>query len=278
MKSIVLLVSCPDQPGIVARVTDLLFKSGFNVLSLEQHVEEGRLFFMRISAEIVRPKQAADFEKKLDELGRKLKAEMTLRDPRPAKMGILVTKEAAPLYDLLIKQQSGELPGEIETVIGNEAGLRGPAKQFDVPFHHVSGNQNPAEQKMLKLLQGAKVDLVVLARYMKVLSKDFVDAFPDRIINIHHSFLPSFVGAKPYHQAWERGVKVIGATAHYATTELDQGPIIAQDVVPVTHQHSAEMMVEAGRDIERRVLTAAVKAHLEHRVIIHGRRTIVFQP
>ena len=195
------------------------------------------------------------------------------------KMAIFVTKESAPLYDLLIKHRSGELSCEIPCIVSNHEELGEIAKEFHIPFHHfpiTKENKQAQEQEIRMLMQNENIDVLVLARYMQILSADFVNEYPGRIINIHHGFLPAFKGKSPYRQAWEQGVKMIGATAHYVTADLDEGPIIDQDVVSVNHQHSVQEMIQAGRDIERRVLTDAVKAHLEHRIILDGQRTIIF--
>lgn len=277
----ILLISCPDQPGIIARFTGILYGAGANILSLEQHVEDEGLFFMRVHADMAGLSlAAAELEGRLRDLAGALGASLSLRDPRRVmNVGILVTSEPSCLADLLAKRASGRLRCRVPLVIGNREALRGIAENHGVPFHHVpldEGNRAEAEARMTALLEEAGVELVVLARYMKILSEPFVDRFAERIINIHHSFLPAFKGARPYHQAWERGVKMIGATAHFATADLDEGPIIAQDVTPVTHQHTAEAMVELGRDVERRVLGEAVEVFLEHRVIRHHRRTVVF--
>ena len=281
MKSFLLRVSCPDQPGIVARITGLLYEAGCNILALEQHVEDGELFFMRIEADIVESRwPLGELRRRLGELADNLKAEFNLtdRDIRP-RLGVLVSQQAACLYELLTKQRAGELAADIRIVIGNHDTLRAVAESFDVPFEHVpSRPDGDHEAVMLKLLAAAEVDLVVLARYMRILSGDFVAAYANRMINIHHGFLPAFKGSNAYRQAWERGVKVIGATAHFVTADLDEGPIIAQAVTPVTHQHSVAAMTVAGRDLEKRVLTEAVKAAVESRIILHGRRTVVFHP
>lgn len=280
MQSNVLLISCPDQPGIVAKVTGLLYESGLNILTLEQHVEADERFFMRVYADAPGTLDHPALKLRLSQLSSELKAGYSWHDPAARqRVAILVTSEEIPLYDLLIRQASGRLPCEISMVISNRPDLEHVAKAFGVAFHHVplaAENQAERETAMAGLLDAAEIDLVVLARYMKILSGAFVGRFAGRIINIHHSFLPAFKGNKPYHQAWERGVKLIGATAHYVVEELDAGPIIAQDVRPVSHEHSPEQMAEAGREIERAVLSAAVKAHLEHRIILHQRRTIVF--
>jgi len=277
----ILLISCPDRPGIIARVTGLLFEAGLNILDLEQHVEEGSLFFMRIHADpagLRIPRE--ELEERLQTLAGALEAEMRLHDPeeRP-RVAVLVSTEPACLQDLLSKRESGGLHCDIPLVIGSQDALRPLAAGYGVPFHHVpmgADDRPAAEEAMLALLEEAGTDLVVLARYMRILSADFVDRYRDRIINIHHSFLPAFKGNRPYHQAWARGVKMVGATAHFATADLDEGPIIAQDATPVTHQHTVEAMIERGREIERRVLAQAVQAWLERRVIVHGKRTVVF--
>jgi formyltetrahydrofolate deformylase len=278
----ILLISCPDQPGIVARVTDLLYRAGNNILTLEQHVEQDGRFFMRIYVDVSRCEPALDeLRSRLARLAEDLEAELSVNDPaRVARVAILVSTEDACLLDLLMKHNSGELACEVPLVISDKELLGPRVSAFGIPFHHLPTEPSRDEQEraVLELLHGSQVDVVVLARYMKILSAKFVSRYEDRIINIHHSFLPAFKGARAYHEAWERGVKVIGATAHYVVPELDEGPIIAQDAVPVTHQYSVDQMVTAGRDVERRVLSAAVKAHLEHRIIRHHRRTIVFDP
>ena len=274
-----MLLACPDRPGIVAAVTERLLQRGWNILTLEQHVEGGNAFFMRILAEAIGP-EADQVHPELVALGDRFGGTVWLHDPkRRMKVGMLVTREPACAVDLLVRARLGQLPGLIPVIASNRSDLAWLGEMFDVEFHHVpDGGRAAHEHGVIELFERASVELVVLARYMKVLSDDFLGRYPDAVINIHHSFLPSFKGARPYQQAWERGVKVIGATAHYATADLDEGPIITQDVLPVSHQHSAEMMVDSGRDIERRVLAQAVLAHLEHRTIIHGNRTIVFHP
>jgi formyltetrahydrofolate deformylase len=282
VKSFILLVSCPDRPGIVARITGILYEAGYNIVALEQHVEEDELFFMRIEAEIVEASWPLhELRGRLEQLAETLQGEFTLTDgdARP-KLAILVSRQAACLYELLTKERAGELAADIRLVIGNHDTLRPVAESFGVPFEHVPAGPSGGahETVMLDLLAKAEADFVALARYMKILSGDFVAAYANRIINIHHGFLPAFKGARAYHQAWERGVKVIGATAHFVTAELDEGPIIAQTVTPVTHQHSVAAMTVAGRDLEKHVLADAVKAAVESRIIVHGRRTVVFHP
>jgi len=281
MEAIVLLISCPDQPGIVARFTDVLFKAGGNILSLEQHIEEGEQFYMRIHADTSKlNRPMGELEQQLQNTADTLSAQLLVRDPTTRqKVAILASRDGTCLEDLLNRHRAGELACDIELVASNFPDLEPVAVQAGVTFHHLPitpGSEEAQEEELAGLLKKSGIDLVVLARYMKVLSPAFVETFDKRIINIHHGFLPAFKGSRPYHQAWEAGVKIIGATAHFATAELDAGPIIAQDVMPVTHQHTVEQMIRAGRDIERRVLAQAVQAYLDHKIILHDRRTIIF--
>ena len=282
MRYLVLHINCPDQRGIIAQFAGILYDHGANVLNLEQHVEpDEKLFFMRIHADL---KNMEISEDALNEIllaqVKKMNANIQFYYPENLqKMAIFVTKESAPLYDLLIKHRSGELSCEIPCIVSNHEELEEIANQFHIPFHYfpiISDAKQEQEQVIRKLMKDNNIDVLVLARYMQILSADFVSDYSGRIINIHHGFLPAFKGKSPYRQAWERGVKMIGATAHYVTADLDEGPIIEQDVVSVNHQHSVQEMIQAGRDIERRVLTDAVKAHLEHRIILDGQRTIIF--
>ncbi len=276
----VLLIACPDQAGIVARFTGLLYAAGANILSLEQHVEADQWFFMRIYAE--RSLTAASHDQlqaSLYDLGQELQADIEVHDPQKLlRIAILASKEEACPRELLISHRSGQLPAEITNIISNHSSLESLAHSYDIPFNYVatSSGMESAERSMMNLLSDNQPDLVILARYMKVLSPAFIAAFENRIINIHHGFLPTFKGSRPYHQAWQRGVKVIGATAHFATADLDDGPIITQEVIPVTHQHSAKDMIQAGQDIEKRVLLRAVQAFLQHKIILHNGRTILF--
>ena len=282
MRHLILHINCPDQRGIIAQFTGILYDHGANVLNLEQHVEpDEKFFFMRIHANLSNLTISEDALKEiLLALVKKMNAHIKFHFPEnKLKMAIFVTKESAPLYDLLIKHQSGELPCEIPSIISNHEHLKEIAGQFNIPFFYLPvapETKNDQEKEIRELMEKKKIDLLVLARYMQILSSEFVADYQGRIINIHHGFLPAFKGNHPYRKAWERGVKMIGATAHYVTADLDEGPIIEQDVVSVNHQHSVQEMIQAGRDIERRVLTSAVKAHLEHRIILDGQRTIIF--
>jgi formyltetrahydrofolate deformylase len=282
MRYLILHINCPDQRGIIAQFTGILYDHGANVLNLEQHVEpDEKLFFMRIHADLKNMEISEDalYEILMAQV-KKMNAKIQFYYPENRqKMAIFVTREAAPLYDLLIKHQSGELPCEIPCILSNHQDLKNTAKQFNIPFHHLPlspETKSDQENAIREIIKKENIDLLVLARYMQILSSAFVTDYQGRIINIHHGFLPAFKGNNPYRKAWERGVKMIGATAHYVTAELDEGPIIEQDVVSVNHQHSVKEMVQAGRDIERRVLTSAVKAHLQHRIILDGQRTIIF--
>ncbi len=282
MSYLILHINCPDQRGIIAQFTGILYDHGANVLNLEQHVEpDEKLFFMRIHADLSNMEISEDaLHDILMAQVKKMNAKIQFYYPENLhKMAIFVSKEAAPLYDLLIKHQSGELPCEIPCILSNHQDLKNTAKQFNIPFHHLPlspETKSDQENAVREIIKKENIDLLVLARYMQILSSAFVTDYQGRIINIHHGFLPAFKGSHPYRKAWERGVKMIGATAHYVTADLDEGPIIEQDVVSVNHQHSVQEMIQAGRDIERRVLTSAVKAHLQHRIILDGQRTIIF--
>jgi formyltetrahydrofolate deformylase len=277
-----LLVSCRDRTGLVAALSDFVFRNEGNILDADQHADqETGFFFMRLVWDLARfrldrPSIAAA----LEEMARRLDLhwEITYSDVRP-RVAILASKIPHCLYDLLLSHQLGELGGDLALVISNHDDLRPVAGHFGVAFQHVpvdARDKAAAEARQQALLAERGIDLVVLARYMQILSPAFVERWQGRIINIHHSFLPAFVGAKPYHQAKERGVKVIGATAHYVTSELDQGPIIEQDVCRVSHRDDVDDLVKKGRELERQVLTRAVRAHLTRRVLIAGNRTIVF--
>jgi len=282
MRHLILHINCPDQRGIIAQFTGILYDHGANVLDLEQHVEpDEKLFFMRIHADLRNMEISEDaLHEILSAQVKKMNASIQFYYPEKLqRMAIFVTKESAPLYDLLIKHQSGEIQCEIPCVISNHEDLRDISSQFNIPFHFLPirpETKSEQEKEIREIMEKESIDLLVLARYMQILSSEFVEHYPGKIINIHHGFLPAFKGKSPYRQAWDRGVKMIGATAHYVTADLDEGPIIEQDVVSVNHQHSVQEMIQAGRDIERRVLTSAVKDHLEHRIILDGQRTIIF--
>jgi formyltetrahydrofolate deformylase len=277
-----LLVNCRDRTGLVAALSSFVFGHGGNILDADQHAEQDSgEFFMRLVWDlagftIARERIHAEIALLAQRFD--LKWELTFSDHVP-RMVVFATKASHCLYDLLLCQKLGDLGGEIVAVVSNHDLLANVCNHFDVPFTFIpvdSNNKQKAEQEQLALLDRLGVDVVVLARYMQILSAEFVERYPNRIINIHHSFLPAFAGARPYHQAKERGVKIIGATAHYVTAELDQGPIIEQNVRRVTHRDEVQDLMRAGRDLEREVLTRAVRLHLQRRVLVSGNRTIVF--
>jgi formyltetrahydrofolate deformylase len=277
-----LLVNCRDRTGLVAALSSFVFEHGGNILDADQHAEStSGEFFMRLVWDLKEFTLGRDeIRTQIANLGARfhLKWELTFSDHVP-RVVVFATKASHCLYDLLLCQQIGDLGGKIVAVVSNHDVLADVCKHFDVPFTTIAvdrDNKAKAEAEQLALLESLSADLVVLARYMQIVSASFVDRWPNRIINIHHSFLPAFAGARPYHQAKERGVKIIGATAHYVTAELDQGPIIEQNVRRVSHRDAVEDLMRAGRDLEREVLTRAVRLHLQRRVLVAGNRTIVF--
>ncbi|MBK8479581.1 MAG: formyltetrahydrofolate deformylase [Proteobacteria bacterium] len=278
-----LLITCDDRPGIVATVTGFLYNHGVNITALDQHSTDpsGGTFFLRLEFQTPHlDVSRSALERGFSEV---VAARFGMRwhisyASDLKRMAILVSKTDHGLLELLWRWRRGELPAQVTMVISNHGTLRGAVEDFGVPFHEVPINPDDrlaGERRMLELL-AEQTDLVVLARYMQILGEDFVAHYPQRIINIHHSFLPAFAGADPYKQADERGVKLIGATAHYATAALDAGPIIEQDVIRVSHRHSVGELRRLGRDIERQVLARAVAWHLEDRIIVHGNKTVVF--
>ncbi len=281
-ESAVLLLHSADRKGLVSTIANFLFEHGGNILHADQHQDaELGLFFMRIEWSL------RDFD--LDELRFReefapLGAALQLNwqvifGRRKIPVALLVSRYQHCLIDLLYRHQIGELNCKIALIISNHEDARQLAQFYEVPFHHVAvaaGNKQDAEQLQFELLRQHEVELIVLARYMQVLSPEFVSRYPGRIINVHHSFLPAFVGAKPYHGAYERGVKLIGATSHYVTEVLDEGPIIEQDVARVSHRDRLEDLISKGRDLEKLVLSRAVRWHLEHRILCYGNKTVVF--
>ena len=278
----VLTISCPDRKGIVASVTSFLARSGANILDASQHSDlTVGAFFMRVQFELTgmslaRAEIGPSFAGVAEEFD--MNWQLHFAD-QPKITAILVSNLDHCLYDLLLRQRAGELATQIAVVISNHNTLRPVAESFGLPFEYLpvtKTNRTEQEGQLSQLIEQYGVELIVLARYMQILSPDLVSRYPSRIINIHHSFLPAFVGGRPYHQAYERGVKMIGATSHYVTDELDQGPIIAQDVIQVSHRDSVDDLIRKGRDLERLVLARAVRAHLDNRVLAYGRRTVVF--
>lgn len=277
-----LLVICPDTRGIVASVGEFLYRNGANVLHADQHQDGERgLFLMRVEWDL------HGFTLDLDEFDRRFspiadRFQMRYRverSARPFRVAVFVSKYDHCLVDLLYRHHSGELACEIPLIVSNHPDAEKWARFYQIPFHLIpveSGNKDSAEAKQLALLTDTRIDLVVLARYMQVLSPRFVEQYPQRIINVHHSFLPAFSGAKPYHRAFERGVKLIGATSHYVTDELDEGPIIEQDVSRISHRDGLGDLIEKGRDLEKVVLSRAVRWHIDNRVLVYDRKTVIF--
>lgn len=281
-KTGILLIDCPDRKGIAAAVSDFLYRHNANILHADQHQDSERgLFLMRVEWDL------AGFDLDLDDCVRQFTSiadrfQMRWRierSDRPHRVALFVSKYDHCLVDLLYRHHSGELLCEIPLVVSNHPDAKRWADFYGVPFFHIPvepGTKAEAEKRQLALLKEHGIDLVVMARYMQVLSTDFVAQFPYRIINVHHSFLPAFSGARPYHRAFERGVKLIGATSHYATQDLDEGPIIEQEVVRISHRDGLEDLVQKGRDLEQVVLSRAVRWHLSHRVLVYDRKTVIF--
>lgn len=282
MRNAIVRVRCDDKTGIIAALSDFVFRHGGNILDLDQHSEpESGQFFMRLVWSLDGFTLDDDgIRLGLDVFARSLGLHWELDfSDRPGRVAIFCSKDGHCLYDLLLRQRLGELAGNIVVVVSNHPDNRPAAEYFGLPFEvvPVSADTKPeAETRQQQILENYQIDLVVLARYMQVLSPAFTERWAGRVINIHHSFLPAFAGARPYHQAQARGVKLIGATAHYTTADLDEGPIIEQDVARVSHRDTVADLIRKGRDLERRVLAQAVRLHLEHRLLIEGNRTIVF--
>ena len=278
-----LLLHCPDKPGILAEVTDFITVNKGNIIYLDQYVDHvENIFFMRIESEL------KDFlvpQEKIEDYFRTLygqKYEMDFRlyfsDVKP-RMAIFVSKMSHCLFDMLARYTAGEWNVEIPLIISNHPDLQHVAERFGIPFYLfpiTKETKEEQERKEMELLAKHKITFIVLARYMQVISEQMINAYPNKIINIHHSFLPAFVGAKPYHAAFQRGVKIIGATSHYVTTELDAGPIIEQDVVRITHKDSIEDLVNKGKDLEKIVLSRAVQKHIERKILAYKNKTVIF--
>ena len=283
MQKITLLINCPDRKGIVTTITQFILERQGNIVYLDQHVDrqEG-IFFMRVESEFDQEGfSIADFEMQfiaqfVDDYQLTYQLFDAYYKPR---LALFVSKYDHCLYDLLGRYASGELPVEIPLIISNHPDLEIVAKRFEIPFKHIAvtkATKAEAEAAQIAAIKEHKIDLIVLARYMQIISDDFVAQFKNKIINIHHSFLPAFIGAKPYHAAFERGVKIIGATSHYVTADLDEGPIIEQEIVRVSHVHSVQDFILKGRDLEKIVLARAIKAHVEHKVLVFGNKTVIF--
>ncbi|HKI33620.1 MAG TPA: formyltetrahydrofolate deformylase [Gemmataceae bacterium] len=278
----ILLIDCPDRKGIVAAVGEFLYRHDANILHADQHQDgERHLFLMRVEWDLAEFRlDPVEFTRQFAPIAERFAMRWRLElSSLPHRVALFVSKYDHCLADLLYRRQSGELACDVPLIVSNHPDARRWADFYGVPLHVVpveSGNKPEAERRQLELLHEHRVDLVVLARYMQVLSAGFVARYPRRIINVHHSFLPAFSGARPYHRAFERGVKLIGATSHYVTEELDEGPIIEQDVVRVSHRDGLDDLLRRGRDLEKVVLSRAVRWHIDHRILVYDRKTVIF--
>lgn len=281
----ILLLHCPDQSGIISEITKFITDNQGNIVYLDQYVDrQDGFFFMRIEWElnrfIIPREKIKEYIDTLYAQRYQMECSLYFNDVRP-RMAIFVSKMSHCLYDLLARYKAGEWNVDIPCIISNHEDLRYIAEQFEIPYYVWSinkdhSNKEEVEKEEMELLKKEKVSFIVLARYMQIISNEMIKAYPNHIINIHHSFLPAFIGAKPYHQAWERGVKIIGATSHYVTDELDAGPIIEQDVVRISHKDTPETLVLKGRDLEKIVLSRAVTKHIERKILTYHNKTIIF--
>jgi formyltetrahydrofolate deformylase len=278
-----LLLSCPDRRGLVSRISHFIFERGGNIIDLDEHVDshEGR-FFLRVAWDMKEFTVAPD---DLDDaflpMAKEFNADWTIRLNRTRpRLAIFVSKYDHCLQEILWRHGLGDFDADPVIIISNHPDLRFLADRYQIPFHHfpiTAENKTAQEEKELALLKREQIDTIILARYMQILSSNFVQNYPYRILNIHHSFLPAFAGSNPYRQAYERGVKIVGATSHYITDVLDEGPIIEQDIIRISHKDSLEDLIRKGRDLERLVLARALRLHLQDRVLVHGNKTIVFE-
>ena len=281
----ILLLHCPDQSGIISEITKFITDNQGNIVYLDQYVDrQDGFFFMRIEWElnrfIIPREKIKEYIDTLYAQRYQMECSLYFNDVRP-RMAIFVSKMSHCLYDLLARYKAGEWNVDIPCIISNHDDLRYIAEQFEITYYVWSinkdhSNKEEVEKEEMELLKKEKVSFIVLARYMQIISNEMIKAYPNHIINIHHSFLPAFIGAKPYHQAWERGVKIIGATSHYVTDELDAGPIIEQDVVRISHKDTPETLVLKGRDLEKIVLSRAVTKHIERKILTYHNKTIIF--
>jgi formyltetrahydrofolate deformylase len=277
-----LLVTCPDRKGLVAAIADFLYRNDANILHADQHQDaENNLFLMRVEWDLSGSAlNSSNFAENFAPIAGRfdMQWQLKLSQKRP-RMAIMVSQYDHCLADLLHRHQSGELACDIPLIISNHLDTKRLAEFYGIPFHHVAVTKETkaeAEARQFALFDEHEIDLIVLARYMQILSPDFVKRYPQRIINIHHSFLPAFIGARPYHRAFERGVKLIGATSHYVTEVLDEGPIIEQDIDRISHRDQVEDLIKKGRDLERMVLSRAVRWHIENRILLYANKTVIF--
>ncbi|MBT8393628.1 MAG: formyltetrahydrofolate deformylase [Flavobacteriaceae bacterium] len=283
MKKIILLIHCRDRSGIIASVTNFIADKKGNIVYIDQHVDrEQDIFFMRLESEFSNSTFSIELLKEEFNASLAKRFEMKWRiysSEEKINMAVFVSKYDHCLYDILGRYKSGELKVNIPFIISNHNHLKPIADSFNIPFYHIpvsKETKTSAEDQQLKLLEEHNIDFVVLARYMQIVSGKLISKYPNKIINIHHSFLPAFVGAKPYHSAYKRGVKIIGATSHYITEELDAGPIIDQDVAHVSHAYSIEGLIAKGRDLEKIVLSNAIKLHIHRKVMVYNNKTVIF--
>ena len=277
MRKIIIQLICEDQLGIIAKISSIILDSNSNILSIEQHVDKNEnKFYIRLLVDI--RKINIDYkilENSLFKINNKLGGQIKVFNAdKKLKVAIFATKEAEPVYDILIKNQSKELNCDIPIIVSNHSELSNIADQFEINYEKIPSKQNVSEIE--KILKDYSIDLIVLARFMQIIPPKIVDIYENRIINIHHGFLPAFKGARAYHQALQKGVKMIGATSHYVINKLDEGPIISQDVISIDHTFSINQIIESGRQIEKNVLYKAVKSHIEHKIIVYNNKTIVF--
>ncbi len=284
MANCILMLTCKDQKGILANITNFIYQHDGNIINLEQHTDtKSKLFFMRLEWSLIRFRIQSDqivFQLKnlFQEVGIQVIEKQLLFSQHKLRLAIFVSRYEHCLYDLLLRNQSGELSCQIPLIVSNHDQAHRVAEHFGIQFVQIpisADNKANAEKKQLQVLTENKIDFIVLARYMQILSSDFVDRYPSKIINIHHSFLPAFAGAKPYTRAYSRGVKIIGATSHFVTDQLDEGPIIAQDTLSISHRDTVSDLVTKGKNVERQVLAEAVRLYIDHRIFVHGRRTII---
>ncbi len=282
-KNAILLLHCPDTQGILAAVTDFINVNKGNIVYLDQYVDYvNNVFFMRVEWDLnqflIPSEKIEEYFQTLFAAKYQMEFSLYFSDIRP-KMALFVSKMSHCLFDILARYTAGEMNVDIPFIISNHPDLKWVGDKFGIPFHVIplnKDNRTELEKEEMKLLKEANIDFIVLARYMQIISPEMIQTFPNNIINIHHSFLPAFVGAKPYHAAYERGVKIIGATSHYVTSELDAGPIIEQDVVRVTHKDTVNSFVAKGRDLEKIVLSRAIEKHIERKVLVYKNKTIIF--
>jgi len=283
MNNAILLLHCPDKPGLISELTNFITVNNGNIIYLDQYVDHTEeQFFMRMEWELdkflIPQEKISEYFNTLYAAKHQMQFTIFFREQKP-RMALFVSKMSHCFYDIMARYIAGEWDVEIPLIISNHEDLRPAAERFGIPYHVfpiTKDNKAELEPKEMELLEQNNIDFIVLARYMQIISEDMINAYPQRIINIHHSFLPAFIGAKPYHQAYTRGVKLIGATSHYVTTELDAGPIIEQDVVRISHKDTIQDLINKGKDLEKIVLSHAVQKHLEHKILAFKNKTVIF--